>query len=144
MVGGQRSGLWGRCCLRLPSPGWAASLPCGALRWRGRSHPLPLQPPLPLLLLLSHAEHMVRDPRLLKSQRSSPGAAAWPLSSVFLRVRHYGVRGEQRRPLLGQVCDLRSHPQGRGSFGILLEPHCLCLACFWEAPCPLGLCFLPL
>lgn len=61
---------------------------CGALRWRGRSHPLPLQPPLPLLLLLSHAEHMVRDPRFLKSQRSSPCAAAWPHPSVFLRVRH--------------------------------------------------------
>lgn len=71
----------------LPARGYivrAASLPCGALRWRGRSHPLPLQPPLPLLLLLSHAEHMVRDPRLLKSQRSSPSTAAWLFPSVFL------------------------------------------------------------
>lgn len=100
----------------------AALLPCRALRWRGRSQPLPLQPPLPLLLLLSHAEHMVRDPRLLKSQRSSPSGAACLFPSVFLRVRHYGVRGTTEAPPETGVRASVPSPR-RGSFGKLLEPH---------------------
>ncbi|MEJ1284831.1 ring finger protein 38 [Cricetulus griseus] len=41
---------------------------------------------------------MVPDPRFLKPQRSSPCAAARPRPSVFLRVRHHGVRGVSGGP----------------------------------------------
>lgn len=79
--------------------------------------PLPLRPPLPLLLLLSLAEHMVRDPRLLKSQRSGPCAAVLPSApGVPPRAAQKSGKRTREAPLGADV--RASAPQGYAWRGV--------------------------